>query len=1277
MNAIRIGNQSAASAYNQWAPFEFALQKGFDAFEWFSDKKFHPDGSSNGWDENDMDGGARESIKNRARQANMRLSVHAPWQANPLLPEGGALLMRSVDFARDIGAVLVNLHLYMNNGAGGYVSSLRPLMRYARRCNIAITIENTVHTTPGDFNEVFELLRMQQEFEHGLVGMCLDIGHANLCSVTHNDYVRYMDELAPHVPIQHVHAHENFGDADSHLALFTGPAAKNDAGVRLFVERLMARKYSGAIILEQWPQPAQLLVDARARLRAMISLGLSKKSEKAPPAINEEIIAAAAAISIPASKSGGSIPAVSAATPARLKAIEPPPTSSPSMSAPKEGRSADAKKGGATPSSFDAVKAAFDDLPVLPKRPPTSVKPSAPSAQAAPAKAVTPATPPTAATVAAGPKPPKKSPPVDLAPVRDTFVRALVENHGAQKSWRGRLQWIRDRFADESFSPTRGDLASVAVYLRFLATGEAPCEEDGGHFRPNHHAQAAEQIEAALQRVAKGENAWIARRIRPYLPSFAEDFRRAEPLTRIRDIAHRNDIPRELKEEIKHTLQNKLHRCAGPEDLRTSADILARITTPGAKYPAEFVAEFQLFHHELSAFFNATSLEERLDALRQSQTPQGITEIDLFLKRNTRAPNSIADRLLALTQALCVRELCAKEGGDALARARAALADAALEEYAFTRLSDVYNQMPGARAGEEQGWLVLMNAVILALENTRLSLVQSDECTAVVGELRAWMSGFDPGERLHLLRLKASFERAQRIAGEFANEVIELFQARAVEIGRAIGVSGEAIHVFTEGDLRGSVIFQLSKIAERGVQDLRHALDLPAWEPVVPGEATGRVLICKSLRDVPPGNDALIVVLEGADGDEEIPTPVSGVVLSHALPHLSHLCVRARQAHVPFALTDDLGQFEAVKRFNGRSVLLRVLPDSVRIREADSESGVRAAAVVTPVVPEPDVQSAGRIVPVEDAAALAVGGKAAAAGRLRQLARESNGLFLAPRGVALPFGSLEVALARDPELTGRYGELSRTAAGKSGPEQQEAIDALSALIADVALPDEWIAQIGGAFDDDVRLAVRSSANGEDLEQFAGAGLYESLLNVRRENIPEAIRYVWSSLWTPRAVRTRAQLGIGHDRIRMSVLIQELIDADYSFIMHTTDTVAKSQNWATVELCAGLGETLASASQSGAPYRLRCGRRNGEVRIEACASFSYALRAQAGAGTFHERLDYSKVGLSADAAAVRHIGLRLARLAEFLETQMGGAQDVEGVVRSGMLCVVQARPQQGL
>ena len=66
------------------------------------------------------------------------------------------------------------------------------------------------------------------------------------------------------------------------------------------------------------------------------------------------------------------------------------------------------------------------------------------------------------------------------------------------------------------------------------------------------------------------------------------------PLTRIRDIAHRNDIPSDLKSEIKHTLQNKLHRNAGPEDLVAAEEMLRRITGHGTDYSGSFVDEFKV-----------------------------------------------------------------------------------------------------------------------------------------------------------------------------------------------------------------------------------------------------------------------------------------------------------------------------------------------------------------------------------------------------------------------------------------------------------------------------------------------------------------------------------------------------------------------------------------------------------------------------------------------------------------------------------------------------------
>jgi len=270
MPRIRIGNQTACSASHPMEPFNFAFDNSFDAFEWFSDKKFDPNGASRGWEESDFNTQTRSELQKIGRDRDVLFSVHAPWQANPLHPDGERLLKQSLDFARDIGASLVNLHLYMENGAHYYVAAMFPILQYAKQLQLRVSIENTPLTSPADFNQVFAQFWSSGDVDRSRVGMCLDFGHANLCNTTRNDFIRYIDELSLEVPIIHLHVHENYGDADTHLPLFTGPAGRDDTAIRAFLHRMRMRDYSGAMILEQWPQPPTLLCNAAQRLRSLL-----------------------------------------------------------------------------------------------------------------------------------------------------------------------------------------------------------------------------------------------------------------------------------------------------------------------------------------------------------------------------------------------------------------------------------------------------------------------------------------------------------------------------------------------------------------------------------------------------------------------------------------------------------------------------------------------------------------------------------------------------------------------------------------------------------------------------------------------------------------------------------------------------------------------------------------------------------------------------------------------------------------------------------------------
>lgn len=241
-------------------------------------------------------------------------------------------------------------------------------------------------------------------------------------------------------------------------------------------------------------------------------------------------------------------------------------------------------------------------------------------------------------------------------------ARALIKGDRDAPSWLEKLR-VAQRVLVDTAPRQRPGLSAVAhayAYLQWVATGAVPCAEGGGHFRPNHHARAAQAVFRSLEWAIEEDAAeaaqrarreqvggggeveeeegsgdaadpttttppprlrtLLARRLSTKLPSFGEQFTQSVPLTRIRDIAHRGDIPHALKQEIKHTLQNKLHRNAGPEDLVAAEAMLERLESGREGSLSEpFMSEFRTFVAELREFFGAASLAALLrDGVRPS-----------------------------------------------------------------------------------------------------------------------------------------------------------------------------------------------------------------------------------------------------------------------------------------------------------------------------------------------------------------------------------------------------------------------------------------------------------------------------------------------------------------------------------------------------------------------------------------------------------------------------------------------------------------------------------
>lgn len=101
------------------------------------------------------------------------------------------------------------------------------------------------------------------------------------------------------------------------------------------------------------------------------------------------------------------------------------------------------------------------------------------------------------------------------------------------------------------------------------------------------------------------------------------------------------------------------------------------------------------------------------------------------------------------------------------------------------------------------------------------------------------------------------------------------------------------------------------------------------------------------------------------------------------------------------------------------------------------------------------------------------------------------------------------------------------------------------------------------------------------------------------------------MFTLRAVQSRHAAGLPlYEGIGMGVLVQPMVSLSgglYAFIAFSEDAVAHDASQVYIEMCVGLGETLASANEPGTPYRLLVSKAAPyEVKIQALGSFSRGL-----------------------------------------------------------------------
>jgi pyruvate,water dikinase len=315
-----------------------------------------------------------------------------------------------------------------------------------------------------------------------------------------------------------------------------------------------------------------------------------------------------------------------------------------------------------------------------------------------------------------------------------------------------------------------------------------------------------------------------------------------------------------------------------------------------------------------------------------------------------------------------------------------------------------------------------------------------------------------------------------------------------------------------------------------------------------------------------------------------------------------------------------------------------------------------------------------------------VGGKNASLGELISQLAAAN--VRVPGGFATTAAAFNEFLAHNQLAAGIDAILAKVdvddvgALAKAGAEIRRKVEA-GKLPPEVEkqIRDEYARVSKGA--PDASFAVRSSATAEDLPDASFAGQQETYLNIRGiDNVLDAVKRVYASLYNDRAISYRVHKGFAHAEVAISAGVQRMVRSDLGAagVMFTLDTESGFREVVFITSGYGLGETVVQGSvnpdefyvskvclANGKPGILRrnLGTKAIKLVFDTEAKAGKSVKEVEVAAKERDRFSLSDADVH-----------ELARYAVAIEKHYGRPMDIEWGLdgEDGKLYILQARPE---
>ncbi len=431
----------------------------------------------------------------------------------------------------------------------------------------------------------------------------------------------------------------------------------------------------------------------------------------------------------------------------------------------------------------------------------------------------------------------------------------------------------------------------------------------------------------------------------------------------------------------------------------------------------------------------------------------------------------------------------------------------------------------------------------------------------------------------------------------------------------------------------------------------------------------GRIHIIEKLDDsVEIGSNEILVL-------NEVPVtlpPVAGIITTKPSTPLSHINLLAKSWGVPNAYIKNAQ--ELFKQYDGSWIVFETKRDSYSVKPATNnvlDEYQRRMAERRDIMTPRFTLSTVRLADLREQRAKSVIAYGAKSANLGEVMRARLPGIIVPNGFTIPFAYYDQFI-KENKLEEPLIEMMEDQRFVHNPAyRRERLTEMRKQIKAGKMNESLRAEILRRVRAEYAgkgLFVRSSTNSEDLPNFNGAGLYSTVPNVKGDDeLVEAIKTVWASIWNFEAYEARERAGIDHTKVYMAVLIQEGINSESSGVMITTDPYDK-ENGEAIYISAkrGLGIKVVEGEKIAEQILYR--PRGGAVQVLTRSAEDSLL-------TFDDKGGVKEVAITGERAVLTdEVIRRLVRAGTNIKRVFGGKeQDIEWAYMKGQIYIVQSRP----